>query len=457
VADENGKLSALMREADLSAKSLARAVVMAAGRAGQTIVCDHTYVSRWLRGGVPRGDVPRFIAEAVGRKVGRRLSLDDIGMGAAQVAALQDDIGLDFPDQPTTAAKTIAELWRADLADAAVLVKAAPDTGAWSQASLRWLVAPPDVDLARRGSQAVGRGDIEMLRSTVDMFSGLDGRFGGGHARKALIQYLHVEVRPLLGGKFTDEVGRELHSAVAESLLLAAWMSYDSGHHGVAQRYFVQALRMAQAGGDRLLGGSILSAMSHQATFLGHYRDAATMARAALTGPAGALTPTLAAQFHAMEARALARLNDARGVDLALSKAERHLARRTADSDPAYIAYFDEIELAAEFGHCFRDLGRSMQVTERGSSSIFGDGMNSRSDFFATMVQAEAFVAQGEIAQGLAVALGALSAGEKLKSARCVQYVREFRLLLTSDIQRLADFKEFDERAQGHRLWVASA
>src|SRR5690606_41324666 len=84
-------------------------------------------------------------------------------------------------------------------------------------------------------------------------------------------------------------------------------MSYDACHHGLAQRYFLQALRLAQDANDRRLAGSILSAMSHQATFLGRYTQAATLARAALMGISPLATPTLPAQFHAMAARALAR------------------------------------------------------------------------------------------------------------------------------------------------------
>ncbi|WAU84877.1 hypothetical protein O1Q96_37425 [Streptomyces sp. Qhu-G9] len=161
----------------------------------------------------------------------------------------------------------------------------------------------------------------------------------------------------------------------------------------------------------------------------------------------------MAAQFRAMEARALARLGDAEGCDLALSEAERQLSMRTADSDPAYIAYFDEVELAAEFGHCFRDLGRSVQATERGAGSIFGDGLNNRSDFFATMVQAEAYINQGEASQGFDIALSALRLGEGLKSARCVQYVRELQGRITDSMQRAAEFRDFTEQARSFRLW----
>jgi hypothetical protein len=453
MADPNDRLAAFMLQGGFSHKALARAVVGAAARAGKDVACDHTYVSRWLKGSVPRGDLPRFIAEAMGRKLGRTLTVDDIGMGASAVAAVQSGVGLDFADRPESMAKAVADLWRADLAEADVVVNAKPDPVAWHEASVRWLVAPPDGDLTRTGSRSVGMADVEMLRSTTDMFARLDGQFGGGHARRALIQYLHSDVRPLLDGRYADSIGKRLHDAVAEALLTAGWMSYDSGLHGAAQRYFIQALRSAQAAGDKLLGSSILSAMSHQATFIGNYREAATLARAASTGPAASLTPTLGAQFRAMEARALARLGDVRGCDLALAEAERQLGMRTLDSDPPYIAYFDEVELAAEFGHCFRDLGRSVEATQRGAGSVIGDGLNNRSDFFATMVQAESYTAQGEIGRGFDLALTALQLGESLKSARCVQYVREFQGRITGSMRASMEYRDFEERARSHRLW----
>jgi hypothetical protein len=192
----------------------------------------------------------------------------------------------------------------------------------------------------------------------------------------------------MLDGKYSDEVGKQLYSAVAEALLLAGGMSYDSSLHGIAQRYFIQALRMTQAAGDQLLGGSILLRNEPPRHVPWAYQDAATLARAAYTGPAGVLGPTMATQFRATEARALARLGDERGCDLALVEAERKLSQRTPDGDPPYIAYFDEVELAAEIGLYFRDLGRSAEATERGAASIFDDGLNTPSDFFATMVQA---------------------------------------------------------------------
>ena len=248
------------------------------------------------------------------------------------------------------------------------------------------------------------------------MFGQLDDRFGGGHARQALIQYLNTDGTRLLHGRYSEDVGRALLSATAEATLLAAWMSYDSApESALAQRYFIQALALAQAGDDRLLGASILDAMSHQATYMGRFSEAANLARAALAGTRGIATPTLTAHFHAMEARALARLGDAKGCDRALADAMREFERRKPEDDPEWIRYFDEAELSAEFGHCLRDLGRNEDAAQYASSSLVAadDASFMRSDFFVMLVLADAHLAHGDVERSCGVALNALTAGEQ--------------------------------------------
>ena len=398
--------------------------------------------------------LPSAAREALG------LGADSPGAAALGVPqprpASSAEISLGYPDTPADAAKNVVSLWRADLADEGALERGRIDPGTWGEASLRWLVdpaSPPKGD--RLGGVRVGMGDVERFRVTVEAFEQLDDRFGGGHARQALIQYLSSDGDRLLRGRFTEAIGRVLFSSVAEATLLAAWMSYDSApRSGLAQRYFIQALALAQAGGDRLLGASILDAMSHQATFTGRFGEAASLARAARTGTTEIATPTLTAHFHTMEARALARLGDARACDRALAEAVREFERRTPEDDPAWIRYFDEAELAAEFGHCLRDLGRAAdaaQYASRSVGTVDGAGFV-RSDFFATMVLADAHLVAGDLEQGCATALMALQAGELIRSARCVSYLREFgkRLARAADTTVVTDFHG---QARESRLW----
>jgi hypothetical protein len=171
-------------------------------------------------------------------------------------------------------------------------------------------------------------------------------------------------------------------------------MSYDSAPaSALAQGYFVQALALAQAGNDRLLGASILDAMSHQATFTGRYTEAATLARAAREGTRGIATPTLTAHFHAMEARALARLRDSKACGHALAESMREFERSNPQNDPMWIRYFNESELSAEFGHCMRDLGRASEAVQHAGNALGDPAEFARSDFFVSLVLADAYLA----------------------------------------------------------------
>ncbi|MGW6456956.1 hypothetical protein ACWF94_13720 [Streptomyces sp. NPDC055078] len=405
-------------------------------------------IASWENGhGVPDEFYGSLLCDALG------VSAVELGLNLTR----QDDdlLNASYPNSPEAAFANVDQLWRADLSGHEPLLTSAPSEPAWSEASLRWLVAPEASFPARptTDSPRVGLADVAMIKSTADMFVQLDDRFGGDHARQSLIQYLSRDVVPLLSGQYTQAVGRALFATVAEATLLAGWMSYDACHHGLAQRYFLQALRFAQDGNDRRLAGSILSAMSHQATFLGHYTQAATLARGARMGISNVATPTLMAQFHAMEARALARTGDTRACELALSESTKALERRNTDDEPEWITYFDDIELAAEAAHCFRDVSSARQSVAHAENAV--SGTHVRSDFFATMVLADAHMHAGDPEEACRVASDALDLGEQLKSARCVSYLAEFRRNL-SRADTTAVVREFRDQAEEHRLWIAA-
>jgi hypothetical protein len=78
--------------------------------------------------------------------------------------------------------------------------------------------------------------------------------------------------------------------------------------------------------------------------------------------------------------------------------------------------------------------------------------MFGRSDFFATMVLADAYLADGEPELACETALAALTSGEKIRSGRCVSYLREFGDHLAL-IGELAAVRDFREQASECRLW----
>lgn len=88
-------------------------------------------------------------------------------------------------------------------------------------------------------------------------------------------------------------------------------MAYDDGRHGLAQRYLIQALRLAQASGNAALGAHVLAGMTDQANLLGHPGEALTLARAGQRGISTISPPACLARLQILEARAHGSLRDA--------------------------------------------------------------------------------------------------------------------------------------------------
>jgi hypothetical protein len=129
----------------------------------------------------------------------------------------------------------------------------------------------------------------------------------------------------------------------------------------------------------------------------------------------------------------------------------REFGRSNPRNDPMRIRYFNESELSAEFGHCMRDLGRADDAVKHAGTALGNPDVFARSDFFVSLVLADAHLAAGDIDQACNVTLHALTAGDQVRSARCVSYLQEFMSHLPSAASRgLADFRE---QAAESRLW----
>lgn len=458
----NRQLAALIAEAGFSNAGLARRVDQLGLEHGLDLRYDKTSVTRWLRGQQPRGTTPALIAEVFTRRLGRRLSAQDLGLDAcAPVYA-----GLEFAATPEEAVDIVSGLWRKDSGSHAELRKIAFTPAGLVVPSRDWLIGRADDRVARGEAGAGGRipaqgrpaprpsamlgqggppprqrvqtergpgqkvtgGDIAALRSVGELFRALDNAYGGGHARQALVRYLEHEAEPMLRGSYGEQTGRRLFAAAADLTRLAGWTSYDIAAHGLAQRYFVQALRLAQAAGDRAYGAYVLVTMSRQAVYLGHGREAVQLARVAQQGVGSSAPPVVQALLHSAEARGHGVLGEVRACTASLVRAERALeAAKPGDEVPYWARFFDEAQLADEFGHCHRDLQQFRAAAQHAERSLHlrAPGF-ARSRLFCRVVLATARLGLGELDQ--ACQLGAEAAGQaaEMRSVRAVEYVRDF-------------------------------
>ncbi|MFF4584390.1 regulator [Streptomyces sp. NPDC001388] len=460
----NRQLAALIAEAGFSNAGLARRVDQLGLEHGLDLRYDKTSVTRWLRGQQPRGTTPALIAEVFTRRLGRRLTAQDLGLDAcAPVYA-----GLEFAGTPEEAIDIVGGLWRKDSGSHAELRKIAFTPAGLVVPSRDWLIGRPDEKVARgepaprvpvqgrpapratgpkpapaapaavprqrgQGSergpgQRVSGGDISALRSVGELFRTLDNMYGGGHARQALVRYLEHECEPMLRGVYGEQTGRRLFGAAADLTRLAGWTSFDIAAHGLAQRYFVQALRLAQAAGDRAYGSFVLVTMSRQAVYLGHGREAVQLARVAQQGVGGGAPPVVQALLHAAEARGHGVLGEVRACTAALVRAERALeAARGGDEVPYWARFFDEGQLADEFGHCHRDLQQFRAAAQHAERSLqLRPAAYARSRLFCRVVLASARLGLGELDQACQLAAEAAGQAAEMRSVRAVEYVRDF-------------------------------
>lgn len=306
-----------------------------AGRTrGLCLKYEHTAVSRWLKGQRPRGQVPDLICEVLGSRLDRPVTLDDIGMGTSGVYTVAHGSTLPGFVEHATA------LWRSDEQQRPNLVSAPAVTGTTAVMPVwEWENPPEDADVSRPGPSRVSMADIAMLRAARAHYEQMYRKAGGIATRARVVGFLNSETAPLLRGGYSDATGRQLHRATGGLVAVAGICAYDSDAHGLAQRYFHQALRLAKASGDRGLGGYVIALLVNQSLFLADYRRSVAFAEAALRAAGSHITPALAADLYAMQAKAYAQLGDHRSALECIRRAESQDGRIHPGHEPDETGY----------------------------------------------------------------------------------------------------------------------
>lgn len=455
----NEKLGAVLALAGISNAGLARRVNDLGAQRGLTLRYDKTSVARWVsKGMVPQGAAPHLIAAAIGQKLGRPVPLHEIGLADADPAP---EVGLAFPRDVGQAVRSATELYRLDLAGRRAgggiwqSLAGSFAVSAYATPASRWLITPADSSVARdvgpaEGSGAplkVGHSDVQKLREAAEDARRWDSKYGGGDWRSSMVpECLRVEAAPLLLGSYSDEVGRALFGASAELTRLAGWMAFDTGQQEAAQRYYIQALRLARAAADVPLGGYVLASMSLQATYRGFGDEGVDLAQAALERNRGLATARTMSFFRLVEARAHARANDAVAAGAALKAAESWLERaRPGDSDPSWLGFYSYDRFAADAAECYRDLKAPRQVrrfTEQALSQPTEEFV--RSHGLRLVVSAVAELESGNLDAACEQGVRAVEVAGRISSARTTEYVKDLlhRLEPYGDEPRVVELRE---------------
>ncbi|MFF4099694.1 sporulation protein [Streptomyces sp. NPDC001903] len=336
-------------------------------------------------------------------------------------------------------------------ASASASASPASSSGLPAQSSGETPHAPPApaavVGLYDPAPQRVGHSDVTKLREAAEDARRWDSKYGGGDWRSSMVpECLRVDAAPLLLGSYSDDVGRALFGATAELTRLAGWMAFDTGQQEAAQRYYIQALRLARAAADVPLGGYVLASMSLQATYRDFPDEGVDLAQAAVERNRGLATARTMSFFRLVEARAHAKAGDSAAAGAALRAAEGWLERaREGDPDPTWLGFYSYDRFAADAAECYRDLKLPRQVrrfTEQALSRPTEEYV--RSHGLRLVVSAVAELESGNLDAACAAGTRAVEVAGRISSARTTEYVRDLlhRLEPYGDEPRVAELRE---------------
>jgi len=447
---DNARLGALLEQAGVSHTALAKRVSDGCARRRVPRSYTATSVEGWLRGRTPQDPAPVVIAEVLSVRLGRPVGVLELGFA---VTPLPEHLGLGYPVAVRDTVDAVVAMWEADMLRRDFLAGAGALAGAFSAPVRDWLVAGQESVAFSGTARRVGATDVDVLWSMCRTFQEADRRLGGGHARATLMTYAHDHVRPLLHASYDDAVGRDLYRATACLVETGAFMAFDTGRHGLAQRYYIQALRLAQAAGDHVLGSYVLGSMSIMDHQLGDGREALAQARAgqraALAGPRKSYAAY--SKCLAQEAKAHALLADRPAAEQALAKAETALDRVHPEDEPFWVsAYISDFHADAAFAAA--DLRRSADTQRHAAlASTPGDGRERRRALVLAAV-AESHLTGGtsevDVTESTRVANEALELAARMESARVLDLITHLRRRLATQHPTHPDAQAFEDRAR---------
>lgn len=441
----NVQMEQMCVRAGWSRKELARRVNQRGRVRGVHLSTDASRVRNWLAGQHPQSPVPELLSELFSEQLGYLILPVDFGLEATDEHAL----GLWYSESIAATVVTLAELGRYDVRRRGFLHKGAFLVVAAVAPSRDWLLAVLDATEGRPGRR-IGIEQVGLIREAFAGFLEADALHGGGHARRALAEYLTGRVLPLLRDADPDtEAGAALFVAASEQANLLGWMAVDDDRQALAQRYFIQALRLAQESGDAALGAGVLAGMSGQALLLGYPQEALRLAITARHGLARAYNPTDAAGLWAAQARAHAALVDPTAAVRAVIESERAFECIAAGNEPDRARFIDNAHLSGLWADTFADLQRPVEAMRfaRRSISAAADQNRARREALSQAALARAGLAHRDLDAALRAAHRTVDLSTTVQSSRCTAAVRDLQARI-NPYRTVTAAREFDDRAR---------
>lgn len=235
-----------------------------------------------------------------------------------------------------------------------------PGTPDLVKVALDWLVTEQPQVSARRAGRRVGKDLVTQIRDRVAELRHMDDYLAGGETHALVAQELKATLALADDASFTEPIGRDIYSVIGELAQLAGWVTSDAGLHERAAGYYLTGMRAAGAAGDLASAANNLSSLAYQVATTGRADNAVTVARAAVTGAAGA-PPRVRALLTERVAWASARAGHHRDTERALGEVDV-LLTQDGDDEPGWVYWLDRREADVMAGRCYTELRRPLRA-----------------------------------------------------------------------------------------------
>jgi len=305
----------------------------------------------------------------------------------------------------------------------------------------------------------VGTDEVAELEQAVTLFRRWDASGAGGLRRKAVVGQLNA-VAETLGEHNPPAITKRLFQVTAELAQLSAWMAYDQGLFGVAQRYYLLSLHACREGFCPELGAKVIGDMTQLSTALGCYEDSLATVRTALYSLPRHANSLVRSELLGLESRAYAQLGNSetgnadRSAQTCVAVYEEAPGHEPA---PDWIHYMNQaevdclaanayIELALRAGEesRWRHYATKAEVHSLRARQNRGEGYV-RSRVFDEIRLAKVRLAQREPAESASVGIHATQFAAETRSSLIVSWLTRFCRDLTGrhpDVPEVACFRE---------------
>ncbi|MEU5435565.1 XRE family transcriptional regulator [Streptomyces sp. NPDC020719] len=299
-------------------------------------------------------------------------------------------------------------------------------------------LSPPGSGISPFDGMTLQQSGEHLLR----MFLHLDDELGGDSLFLPLSRYV---ARMAISVRKNPDDGL---LAFGQLNQMAGWLALDANSHATATKYFVEAVRVGREADEPGLAASALAYMSLQETYRGQRASALSLAQEAAALNSRKLTPLTRTILATRLARAYAAMGDERSCWKALEAARNDFDKAGSVEEPHYVPYVDSIEVAAQEGACFLELGMSKEAVMSLTSAIGLLGIHApnrvRDQVHYLSRLAKCYLLDGEVEQACRTGRHALGFSRTIGSARVSERLGEFDELLTpySGVSSVAAFKE---------------